>query len=153
MTHTTRGLSDVLEDVVADLRTTSGVTDHLESPEAIFEGHPAHGGDYPLEVAITPVFDGSSVHRGAVTRTYRVQVTVTTTKRWRDARAGEAGTTPTTAMLDVLSAVADRLEAGGGSPEAPLGAEGGVSPLPGSEPGGRMAISDDWRLRGTYETD
>lgn len=143
----------MLEDVVRDLRSADAVVDHLESADAITQGYPESDDRRPAEVIVVPVYDGSDAHRGAVTKTYRVQVTVTSTKAWRDARANEAGTTATTAMLEILDAVGSRLDDAHGTEEAPLGGESGISPPPEPGDGGRIAITDDWRLRGTYETE
>lgn len=148
----TRGLEDVLEDVVRDLRTYDPLLARLPEAEAVYEGLPQEDRDYPVSVTITPIYDGSENYHGQSKRVdYRVQVTVTATDKWRREKDRESGTTAMSAQYAILDDVADRLDQARGSQELPLGSETGPTPQPMES--GRVAVIGDWRIRGFYTTD
>lgn len=149
-----RGNHSVLESVVADLRAHEPLTTLLPEADAIYQSHPSDDRDYMASVTVTSIFEGSQRHRGALTRNYRIQVTVKTTREWREAYDSRddqpAGITQ---QGKILSRVADVLDTTGTSdgPEIPTGGEGG--PNPETMDGDRLAMISDWTLQGTYSTD
>lgn len=145
-----RGTADVLADLVTELRSDSPLVGQLPAAEAIYQGHPTQDRGYKAAVVLWPVYEGSTRHRGALTRRYRVQVTVKTAQPWREARDAEAGTTGLTAMHEILDAVAHALDDAAGLAEIPEGAESGVGPR--AMDNGWLAISGDWIVQGHYGT-
>jgi hypothetical protein len=146
---TTRGASDVLWSVVIDLRGYQPLVDRLPERQAIYQSYVADNYGYPIEVTISPVFDGSTPHRGVIERSYRVQVTVKATYSWREEIDRQPGTDSTLALLEILDRVGDRLDRAPGIRETALGGEG--SPDPMFMDDGRLAVVGDWRLGGWYD--
>lgn len=149
-----RGSGDVLESLESDLRDYEPLTSELPTEEAIYIGHPADDRDFMAEVTLTTVFEGSNLHRGALTRDFRVQVTVKVTREWRegyDSRENQPASQ--TQQARILGYVADVLDTSGTSdgPEIPTGGEGGPEPMEMDD--GRLAMASDWTLQGTYSTD
>lgn len=135
-----RGPDDIQIGVVQDLRAYDALTDHLDSPKAIYAGHPKRPQDWPVGVIVTPVYDGSR-HMGAgVSRTYRVQVMILVTKSWYDSQNW-----PSLSMQRIMSRIADRMDRANGMPNhRPEGADGGTELE--TQDGERMALTADWRI-------
>lgn len=143
-----RGRADVLTDVVTELRSRPALTDKLPDAEAVYQGHPTEDRGYAVAVVVTIVSAGSTPHHSAVSRNYRVQVTVTATTPWREAQDNASGTTALTEMYAIMDAVGDVLDVGSGIDEYGTGAGGGPGPQQVGD--GRLAITDDWFVSGTY---
>lgn len=146
----TRGSADVLTDVVVALRNDGDLVALLPDAEAIYHGYPTADRGYSVEVNVAVVYQGSTPHRGAAQRSYRVQVSVVSTYAWRERRDDEGiGGLPR--MMEILDQVADTLDTFDGLAEVPQGGEGG--PVPQEVAGGddRLGLIADWRADG-YET-
>lgn len=151
-----RGVEDVLESVIRDLRDHGPLVDQLPEAEAVYQARPSDDPNYPVALVLMPIYEGGQPHRGAVTRSYRVQAAVTSTATWREQTDAEDGTTATTAMFGILDAAADVLDTSAGDGvEVPEGSEGGPTPqsVPAEQGGGRLRIQSDWILNGTYPTE
>lgn len=139
-----RGLAETLHGIVGDLRNTSALVDLLTERQAIYAGHPADHRGYPVSVVVTPIYGGTTLHRGTTTRDARVQITVKATQAWREAREPNPGALA--AMYEIMDHVGVRLDRASGLSQIPLGGEGGPEPQPLDD--GRLAVTSDWRLRG-----
>ena len=148
MSSSKRGVADVLRSVVIDLRSHRPLVDQLPHPAAIYQAQVTESRDFPVEVTISPVYEGSSPHRGMTERNYRVQATVKATYGWREARDSEVGSDSLLAMYEILDEVANRLDRAPGIPETSQGGEGGPNPMEMDD--GRLAVIGDWRLSGWY---
>lgn len=147
----TRGTVDVLDDLIADLRSYQPLVDILPDSEAIYHGHPTDDRGYGAEVTITVIYDGSENHRGVTERNYRFQVTVASTYAWREARDDE-GVGGLPRMMEIMDCVADRCDGMDGLKEVGLGGEGGPAPQKLEGPGNRLGLIADWRADG-FERD
>lgn len=138
--------SKILIEVVSDLRDYSSLVDKLPERQAIYQAHPSDEPDYKVAVIITPIFDGSTPQRGVISKETRIQVTVKSTRQWREEK-DTSGLTGIGEMQDILRLVGDRLELAypiSGS-TVPLGGESGTTPQPSES--GRLSITADWRIR------
>ena len=142
-----RGAADVMRDAVSDLRDHQPLVDLLPGRQAIYDGHPAEDRGYAAEVAITTVSNTSTPHRGATTRTYRLQATIKTTREWREGH--EPAQSGTAAMAEIHGRIAERFDhASGLSAEGSRGGIGGPDPQRLDD--GRLAITSDWIVFGAY---
>lgn len=146
---------DLLYDVVRDLRTYTPLVNRLPDRKAIFQSYRTiedieH--EYPIWIAIQPVYSAPE-HQGAATqRTFRVQATLTTEVEWREDQDRTAGTNATIEMGEIMSLVADRMEVACAIPAlALLSGGGGGSFQPGDS--GRLAIVNDWPYQITQTRD
>ena len=151
---TTRGSHHIMAEIESDLRAYSPLVAKLPEPEAVYIGHPADDRDYPISVTITVITDQPTLHRGVIGRGYRIQITVKANRDWRewfDTRPDQPASLAE--MAEIMHLVGQRLNRAksvtGG--EIPLTTEGGPSPL--ELDGGRLAISNDWRMAGWYLDD
>lgn len=143
-----RGMADLMEGIMKDLRDHQPLQDWLPEQQAVYEAWPNEADRYSVQVVLAAVYDGST-HRGSATRrTARVQTAVVATDRWRRDR-----TTPTTDMTEILDHCGDRLDVACALPGVvPLGAGvGGGSTFEdvGESEGARVALVADWRMRWT----
>lgn len=149
-----RGTPDILLDTVRVLRDHAPLVAMLPSRSAIYPARVTADHGHDVEVTVSPVFEGSTPHRGVMEREYRIQVTVKATYGWREARDSDPGTAGgMSAMQEILMHVADRMDRlrGFRSGEVPLGSEGGPEPIEMDD--GRLAVIGDWRVRGWYIDD
>lgn len=136
------GTAEVLESIITDLRGYQPLTRGLSEPDAIFAAHPAAETNYPLAVIVTVISDTSTPHRGAYTKTWRVQVTARGKRPWLEARDQDAQII----LNRVLDAVGERLDRARGIDPIPLGGETGAPPEAMDD--GSLALARDWRIRG-----
>lgn len=141
-----RGIADMQQDLMTELRATSAVTSLLPDEKAITQGYPPDDLPYDVIVALIPIYEGSTRHRDATTKRYRIQASVYATTGWREAQ--EPGSDGLLEMNRILAAVGDVLDSAEGVREYP---EGGRS-SPGAEPvdDGWLMVTADWVVAGTY---
>lgn len=145
MTHdeTPRGMADVRDAVIADLRDHQPLQDYLPERQAVYDAWPNEATEYGIQLAVAVVWHGSS-HKGATTRRVaRVQCSVVSTAEWREGRPD-----PKADMMEVLDHAADRFEVACDIPGAwPVGSGGaGGEFLMNDIGGGRRAFIGDWRI-------
>lgn len=149
---TRRGMADVMDGVIEDLRGHQPLLEWLEEPQAIDEGWPNEAdSSYPVEVLIQVVWDGSTNRgRGATRRNVRVQCSVVATAQWWQSTER---TNPSTDMAEILDRCADRLDKACGAtlPGVVLVDGGGMGSSSGMEADGdnRRVAHADWRFRWT----
>lgn len=130
---------DALADVLRDLWDHEELVNQLESKDAISEGWPVNDQSRSVVVRIQPITETSSNIGPNVEKTFRFQVSVVASDRWRQGKAR-----PMFEMLEIMDAVADRLDVS--------------STINGAEPGeiaagswqevdgNRLANIQDWRI-------
>lgn len=143
-----RGTADVLKSVIQDLRGHQPLVDLLPERQAIYQAIVSESRGYPIEVTVSPVFEGSTPHRGITQRNYRIQVTVKSTYGWREQQDNTVGTDGHLAMYEILDTVGERLDRAPGIPETAQGGAGGPDPIEMED--GRLAVIGDWRVAGWY---
>lgn len=156
-TNSLRGPDDVMLDIIRDLRGYSPLAAALEgtvsysesygddyagsdTTDRVFVGPPGRPQEHPIEVVVSPVYDGST-HLGAgVNRTYRVQVTIQASKKWQNAREW-----PILEMQQIQGHIADRMDRAATMPRhRPEGGESGTVLEP--DDGERLMLTTDWRI-------
>lgn len=146
-----RGLADVQRDLITELRANTELVGLLPDEQAIYQGYRTREPDYGVSVTLTPVYDGSTRHRGATTRTYRLQLSIDASYGWRETKDSEAGTDGLLEMNKIFDAAAETLDDASGLQEYPEGAEGGPGII--EDDDGGLRIVEDWIVSGTYLTD
>lgn len=133
------GSHDALADVLNDLWDYQELTDLVESSDAIGAGWPSNEQSYPLVIRLQPVTETSSQIGPNIEKQFRFQVSVIVTDGWR-----ERHTQPTYSMLEVMEAVADRLNVSSTINGADPGeiASGSWEEVNGN----RLANIQDWRI-------
>jgi hypothetical protein len=146
-----RGTANVLQSVVRDLRQHQPLVDLLPNGDrnAIYQSFVMDNRGFPVEVTVSPVFEGSTPHRGILQRDYRVQVTVKATGSWRQEMDATSGTNSTLWLHEILTEVANRLDRAPGIEETAQGGEG--SPQPRLMEDGRLGMIGDWLVAGWYD--
>lgn len=145
--HRLRGVADVYEEVISDLRSHDPLVSLLPDKMAIYSGWPNQLGDRNVGVAVSNVWDTSTHQNANTQRTCRVQIAVVSTEAWRKDR-----TDPVIDQTEILDRAADRLSVGcqisGVTPRgAGIGGGGELEDVDGE--GKRITVLSDWRLSWT----
>lgn len=149
MTTPLRGMADVMDAVIGDLRNQSDLVAHLEDKTAIYEAWPSEADRFDLQVCVSAVYEGSTNRGSGTRRTARVQIAVVSDPEWQQGR-----TNPETDMTAILDICADRLDRACAIPGVvPIGAGiGGGGDMTDLEHG-RTGVLGDWRLQYTQIRD
>lgn len=144
-----RGMADVQDGVIEDLRNHDPLLDWLADPTDVHEGWPNEADpDTDVQVMVQVVWDGSRV-RGprANRRTCRIQCSVVVSASWWQATSRP---NPSTEMIEIIDRCADRLDVACGTtlPGVFLLDGGGMGSGTGMEEVGdnMRATHGDWRF-------
>lgn len=144
-----RGIADVQDAIIEDLRDYIPLTDWLDDPTDVAEGWPNEADDDTgLQVMVQTVWGGSRT-RGprAKRRTARVQCAVVATPEWWQTPSRP---NPATDMYEALDRCADRLDVACGTtlPGVFLMDGGGMGAATGmtEEGDNRRVAHADWRF-------